>query len=150
MALYETSITIPATRERLFDFLIRPANIIKIAPPAAELKFLDAPEILELGCRFEFQVTAVGPAQRMTHEVTQFEPSSGYTESQISGPLKLYRHEHILEFEGETLTRVVDRIEFEPPGGLAGFLITEQWIRKSFDTGFEHRHVELKRLIDME
>lgn len=147
MPLYETSVDIPAARAHLFEFLIRPANIEKLAPPEAELTFLDAPDVLELGVRFEFQVSGIGPAQRMTHEVTHFEPSSSFTETQVKGPLKLYRHEHILEATSESITRIVDRIEFEPPGGIAGFLVTEQWIRKSFETGFEHRHNELKRLL---
>lgn len=146
MAQFETSVTLPLTCAQLFDFLIRPTNILQIAPPEAALKFIEAPDVLELGSRIEFEVTAVGPAQRLVHEITDFDAVAAFTESQVSGPLKLFRHEHIFEAGPNGNVRMIDRIEFEPPGGLAGFLITEQWLEKNLATGFEHRHRELQRL----
>ncbi len=148
MAEYETSVMIATTPERLFDFLIRPTNLLKISPPETKLKFLSAPEEFATGCRFEFQISAIGPVQRITHEITHLNRPLGFTERQVSGPLKHFRHEHILESNGDTHVRLINRIEFEPPGGLAGFLITESWIRDSLEAGFEHRHRELKRIIE--
>ena len=149
MAQFETTLTLSASRDHVFNFLIRPANILNLAPPDAKLKFLEAPVVLEFGSRFEFQMTSVGPAQILQHEITHFDTPCSFTETQIKGPLSAYRHEHIFESDHDGHVRLIDRIEFEPPGGLAGFLVTEQFIRNSLESAFEHRHQELKRLIEL-
>ncbi|GAB4162400.1 MAG: hypothetical protein Tsb009_39400 [Planctomycetaceae bacterium] len=148
MALFETSTTLNSTILTVFEFMIRPANLVKIAPPEAKLAFLDPPETLGPGCRFEFQVSGVGPVQQIEHEIIQFEHPRSFTELQIRGPLRAYQHEHIFHEQSNGSIQVIDRIEFEPPGGLAGFLINENWIRNSLQAGFEYRQRELKRLLE--
>ncbi len=147
MAEFEASVTLFCPHEAVFDFLIRPANVARISLPEMGVRLLDVPELLELGSRVEFEVTGYGPIQRLIHEITEFDHPNQFTETQLQGPLKSFVHQHIVESDGDRVL-VIDRIEFEPPGGLVGFLVTEERILQSLTRGFDHRHRELKKLLE--
>jgi len=147
MGSYEASTTLPSTTEAVFDFLIQPANALKLSPPAMGLNIIDAPERFELGSRFEFEVGGFGPVQQFVHEIIEINPPGSYTEKLVKGPLPHWVHEHIVEMHASGEVLVIDRIEFEPPGGLARFLVTEARILDSLATAFDHRYRELKRLM---
>src|SRR5579872_2627011 len=83
MPIFETSVTLDCPRERAFDFLLRPANVARIAPPDLGLSFTRAPEIVELGSRIEFKVQGFGQVQTMVHEITELVHPRQITERQI-------------------------------------------------------------------
>ncbi len=58
----------------------------------------------------------------------------------------MWIHDHLFEATPEGGVRVIDRIEFEPPSGLAGLLVTEDRIRSSLEDGFDHRYLQLETL----
>lgn len=148
MPTFEQSVHVSCPPETAFDFLTVAENIVRISPPEAQLKMIDAPERLELGSRIEFELGGWGPAQRILHEITEHQRPDRFTETLVRGPLKSWVHEHIIESGGDGAVRVLDRIYFEPPGGFAGFLVTEERIRDSLETSFEYRHRKLKRLLE--
>ncbi len=148
MALFEASIEIARAPADVFDFLIRPALVLQTLPDNAGIRYIDVPEVLTPGVRIEFDLTIVGPPQRCVQEISEFVRPGKFVESQISGPLPVWRHEHVVETDGAGGSRVTDRIEFAPPGGLAGFLITEDRIRDSLVKGFAHRHGRLKEILE--
>lgn len=145
---FEAAIDLCCTCEAAFEFFVQPANLLKILPSETVLRFVDVPERLELGSRLEFEISGMGPIQRVLHEIVEFNKPFGFTERQLKGPLKSFVHTHLIESNGSDMITVIDRIEFEPPGGLAGFLITENRILDALKYGFEHRHRELKRILE--
>lgn len=148
MALFEAEVKVDCSSETVFDFLIRPANIESISPSAMPIKFLNAPEIFEQGSRLEFELGGFGPPQRVTHEITEFERPTGFTETLTAGPLPRFVHQHEIRPDDSGGTVVIDRIEFEPPGGLIGTLITEQRLMDSFKKAFQQRHESLKSRLE--
>lgn len=144
MAEYRTSMVLPATQQRVFDYLIRPANLVKLLPDDSGVTVIDAPEILELGSRIELVVNVLGMKQRIVYEVSEFEPHSFFSERQVSGPLKSYCHEHRVEIRSGNEVELIDTIEFEPPGGLAGFVMTEKRILKNLEKAISHRYEQIK------
>ena len=44
--------------------------------------------------------------------------------------------------------RMIDRVIFEPPGGMLGFLVKESTILDGLEDGFIHREQELKRIVE--
>lgn len=149
MAEFKTSTTVACPVEQAFDFLIRPANAVRISPPALGLVFTQAPEVLEIGSRFEFKVQGWGQVQTLQHEVISLDRPRQFIEQQVKGPFKKWVHEHsvLVNSDGEVV--VFDRIEFEPPGGLIGLLITSQKIIDHLEEGFYHRHQELRRCLEV-
>jgi ligand-binding SRPBCC domain-containing protein len=148
MANFEATVTLNCPQEIVFDFLIRPAKVYEILHPDSGIRYVNVPELLELGSRIEFQIEGFGPVQHIVHEVVEFESPRRFVESQVTGPLGRWLHEHLVEPDAAGGILVVDRIEFEPPGGLAGFLVTADKILDSLQTGFDHRHQELKKLLE--
>lgn len=145
MASFQTETLLKAPAEQVFDFLVRPENVIKVTAPSVALKPVTAPDVLERGSRIELELSGFGPPQRFLYEVIEFERPFRFTETLVKGPLKAYRHEHVFEESGDG-TRVIDHVTFEPPGGMLGFLVTEDRIRKGLEQGFQFRYAELAKM----
>jgi ligand-binding SRPBCC domain-containing protein len=146
MAEFETQVELAATLEELFDYLIRPANMVELAPPGTSIRLIAAPEILQTGSRVEFDVSGMGPTQRFVHEILDCARPERFVERQLEGPFRSFHHEAVLTTAEAELVLLVDRIQFEPPGGLVGLLLTEARIRRFLESGYAHRHAELLRL----
>lgn len=147
MAVFETSITLEVTLEQAFDFLIRPANHEKLSPPGVGLRFVNPPDVFQLGSQFEFKIQAWGVVQTTRHEITEFRRPDLFVEQQVKGPLKSWRHEHRFQLDQNGHVIIIDSIEFQPPGGLLGMMATESKILDNLEDGFYYRHQQLKKLL---
>ena len=56
-------------------------------------------------------------------------------------------HQHLLEEGPAGHVVSIDRIDFEPPGGLIGFLVTKRKIIDQLEGIFEHRHRQMRKLL---
>lgn len=145
MPVFEASVTIDCPREQAFEFLLRPANVALISPPDLGLAFVSAPEIVELGSRIEFKIQGYGQVQTMVHEITALVHPHQITEKQIKGLFASWVHEHAFETNDRGQVVVIDRIDFKPPAGLLGMLITANRILEQLEDGFAHRHEQLQK-----
>lgn len=148
MAVFETSLTLDGSVERAFDFLIRPANHEKLSPPGVGLRFFNAPEEFALGSQFEFKIQAWGQVLSAKHEIIEFTRPTLFIEQQVQGTLKQWRHEHRFEIDQAGKLVISDYIEFLPPGGLLGLMVTESKILDTLEDGFYHRHQQLRKLLN--
>ncbi|HXY33074.1 MAG TPA: SRPBCC family protein [Planctomycetaceae bacterium] len=148
MPFLEASVSITCPVDRAFDFLTSTANLLHLVPEDLRLSVVNAPPQLTLGSRMEVQILAFGPPQNVTYEITEFSRPERFTETQVKGLLPRYVHEHVLLRQSNGNVLVTDRIEFEPPGGLMGFMLTADRLRTSLDRGLSHRHSALKRLLE--
>ena len=128
-------------------FLGCPANLPQISNPDLELEVLNAPPEVAIGKRIEFRITAYGFKQRATHEYLAVTEGM-IEESQVEGPLRAWRHSQRIEIAGSCHCRLFDDIEFEPPGGMLGYLLTEARIRESLEEGMNYRYAVLQELIE--
>jgi ligand-binding SRPBCC domain-containing protein len=150
MALFESKIEVNTDPGTLFDYIIRPDNIVNLAPSPPTLKFLDAPEKFSHNIQFEFQILGIGPLSNIVYEIIHFEEPSKFIEKQIDGPLESFVQEHHLEVLDNGRTLLYEKIEFEPPGGIIGFMMTEDRIRESLTEGYEYREYMLSRVFKEE
>jgi ligand-binding SRPBCC domain-containing protein len=144
MAEFVTQVELATTLERLFDYLIRPANMVELAPPGTSVRLIDAPELLVAGCHIEFDISGLGPTQRFVHEIVECARPERIVERQLKGPFRSFHHEAELKVAEADSVLLIDRIRFEPPGGLVGMLLTEDRIRRFLETGYAHRHAEMR------
>ncbi len=147
MPVFETSVTLDCPRERAFEFLLRPANVALISPPDLGLAFTSAPDVVELGSRIEFRIQGFGQVQTLVHEITHLVHPEQIVETQVRGLFSRWVHEHSFEATPEGTVIVTDRIDFQPPTGLLGFLVTANRILEQLEEGFEHRHEQLQKLL---
>ena len=132
--------------ETLFDFLIRPANVLRVSQPESRLQFIDAPEVISAGAELEFEVRAYGQPQSIVHEIIDVDPPRRILERMLHGPLEELEHEHLFEADGSGV-RLIDRITFVPPKGLIGLLLTEARLQASFEQSFAYRQRRLEQLV---
>ncbi len=145
MAVFESRTPLPCSAERAFSFLTRPANMKAIAPPDLDMVFVTAPEVIELGSKLVFKVRGFGIVQEFEHEIVEFEPQLSFREKMLRGPLPKWTHDYILEPADNDLVILINRIEFEPPGGLLGMIVTEQRVRDQLQDGHVHRSAALQK-----
>jgi ligand-binding SRPBCC domain-containing protein len=146
MATFERTICVARPITDVFDFFIRPANLIATAPPDFNLRLLAGPERVQLGARVRIQGGAWGVYLTVENEITAFEPPSFFTDEQRQGPLGKWAHTHRFE-EIPGGTRVLDHIEFAAPTGMLGLLVTEAMIANELEGAFEYRAKRIRELL---
>ncbi len=151
MEVFVASVILPRSREVTFDYLRRPANFLKMLPADAAGN-LDAklPPIMDVGSELDVKVKAFGMTVEIIHEVTSVIFQERIAVQQTKGPFKAWIHEQTFVDAPDGQTLLTNKIQFLPPGGMLGFVVTkkvihsnlEQWInhgqnllRKAFEAG---------------
>jgi ligand-binding SRPBCC domain-containing protein len=140
----ETFLACPAAV--VFDFLCRPANWVRLAPAELRLRLAEGPELLGLGARVTLQGRRWGVPHRTVSEVTGFEPNALLVVEQKQGPFGRWVHTHRLE-DSPAGTRLRDEIDYEPPGGLLGRLVTAASLAKELEEVMAYRTGQLRSLL---
>ena len=147
MPVFEASTPLLCSTAVLFDFLTRPANLIAVSPPELRLKLASGPEVLTLGTILTITARRWGFTQRFITEVTHFEAGRYFVEEQRHGPFRKMTHHHRVEAEGST-ARMVDRVEYEPPGGPLGLLLTAARIEQEMAELYAFRVAKFKEMLE--
>lgn len=147
MPHFEATTSLRGPVADVFDFLSRPANLTELTPPEFNVRLVEGPDRLQLGARVVLHARRWGFTQRLVSEVTAFEPDRLIVEEQREGPFPKWVHTHLLEAVPDG-TRMVDRIEFEPPGGMLGFLLTAESITSELQDLFAYREHRLQELLE--
>ena len=127
MPVFESRAELKTSAQELFDFLIHPEN-------------------LQPGSQLDCRVQAYGLVQEMTYEIVEFESPVRFREKMVKGPLQLWLHDYLIEPSSKPgYVTLVNRIEFEPPAGLMGFLVTADKISDALEDGFDYRRDVLEK-----
>ncbi|MEE3364576.1 MAG: hypothetical protein VX304_02940, partial [Planctomycetota bacterium] len=149
MPTFEARVALATTAETLFDFIVRPANLLEIMPSSTPLEVIAGPERLELGSELVVDLDGFGPTQRLAYEVTAFDEPRTFTETMVTGPLGAWAHCRTL-VPSDGMVELIEEITFEPPGGLAGLMLTASRIQESLKSSFAHRHRRLREILEAE
>ncbi|MEC0240363.1 SRPBCC family protein [Paenibacillus dokdonensis] len=94
-----------------------------------------------------FQATHFLIRQKLTSKVAQYKRPYYFVDVMLKGAFKSLRHEHIFE-EVNQKTLMKDKLIFEAPFGIIGW-ITERLILKKYMRSFlEHRNNQLKLMAE--
>ena len=146
MPQFESRIPLNASPEQVFDYILRPANLQAIAPPETQFVFVQPPAVIELGSRLTCKVQAYGVIQQLSYEIVEFAAPERIREKMVEGPLKLWLHDYIVEPNAVGGVTLVNRIEFEPPGGMMGLIVNASRIMEALEDGFHYRGKALKKV----
>ncbi|MGV2340902.1 MAG UNVERIFIED_CONTAM: hypothetical protein LVR18_45280 [Planctomycetaceae bacterium] len=102
---------------------------------------------MQEGARIEFRILSFGLRHRMAHEYRLVTESEIF-EVLVDGPLPAWQHRQQLQDLGPTECRLTDTVEFQLPGGMLRFMLTEERIRESLTTGMEFRYQALQQLAE--
>ncbi len=146
MPTFETEHRLPRPVAEVFEFFLRPANLPRLAPPELQLRVEVAPPLLVLGAQVTVTGRRSGVLQRITSEVTALEPGARLVVEQRAGPFQRWVHLHQFVAAPDG-TQVKERVEFEPPGGLLGLVVTAAVVEAELRWAFEYRAKVLKELL---
>jgi ligand-binding SRPBCC domain-containing protein len=145
MPHYTVTIEIARPLSDMFVFFTKPKNLVQFTPPDYNLELLTGPEVLARGERLVWQGRRFGVSQKIIQEVATFDLEKLIIVEQKQGPFKSWIQAHHFEPSGSG-TRIIEKIDFEPPGGMLGFLVTANSIRKELDNVSAFRAQKLKEM----
>ena len=125
----------PAT---LREYLGTTANFPSITDPELEFEIIEAPEIVTAGAEIAFSIITSGIRQVLRHRWTTVSDSQIVAE-QVMGPTQSWNHDQTVSAVGGGC-KLTETIVFEPPGGMLGFMVTEDAILQSLNSGTAIRH----------
>ena len=146
MAHYTTTLEIARPLAEMFAFFMTPKNLVQFTPPEMNLELLTAPDTLLLGARLIWKGRRWGISQKIIQEVATFEAEKLVIVEQKQGPFARWVQAHHFEASSNDGTRIVEKIEFDPPGGLLGLMISADAIRKDIEKMSAHRAGKLREL----
>jgi ligand-binding SRPBCC domain-containing protein len=145
MAQFEREMCIERPVAEVFAFFLQPVNIVLLTPPELHLRIVDGPERLALGARLTLRGRRWGFSHQVESEITRFEPETEFVDTQVKGPFQMWIHTHSFSaIPGGT--RVRDAIDFEPPGGLLGLVVTARFVEKDLEGIFAYRAQKLREI----
>lgn len=148
MPTFEAVTDLRCPPEAVYDFLIRPANALLVTPTELKATLVEGPEVLTVGSRVTVRVWKYGVSQTLTTVITALEPARLMRDEQPAngGPFRKFAHTHALEVTPDGC-RMLDRVEFEPPGGLLGMVVTEKVIVSELRSMFAYRDRRFRELL---
>lgn len=146
MATFESSARLNCSPAALREYLGVPANLPLISDPELELEVLEAPVVIKHDALIDFRISAYGFKQRMQHRYVEVSETEIVAE-QTDGPTRAWIHRQTIVDHGDGTCTLKDQIDFEPPGGMLGFVMTEDKIRESIKDGMEFRYETLQDLL---
>ena len=135
MKVYELKyrLELPRPRAEVFDFFSDPHNLEKITPPWLHFEIM-TPMLMGLrrDASIDYRLRLHGIPLRWKSEITAWEPPKRFIDQQMSGPFRLWIHEHHFhEIPGGTL--VTDEVLYAPPfGALANRLLVDRDLKAIF------------------
>jgi ligand-binding SRPBCC domain-containing protein len=147
MPRFETAANFPFPVGRVFAYLLRPANRVALAPPQLQLRLIEGPEVLVVGARVTVQGRRWGLSRRLVSEVTALEADASIVEEQREGPFRAWRHAQRFEALPDGGARLLDAIDYEPPGGMLGLLLSAGAVECELAGAFAHRDRRLRELL---
>jgi ligand-binding SRPBCC domain-containing protein len=146
MPSFDAVLTVPRPLAEVFEFFLDPANLVKVSPPELHMRLVEGPRRLQLGSVIVLQGRRWGVPQRVVSEVTAFESGASFVDEQRQGPFRRWRHVHRFEAVPDG-ARIVDHIEYEPPGGLLGLVATPQLLARDLEWVYTYRCEKLRDLL---
>jgi ligand-binding SRPBCC domain-containing protein len=144
---FEAAAEFACSPAALYDFLLRPGNIPKISPPELNVRLVEAPEIAEVGSRITLEARNLGMRHRLSVLITGLEPERLVADEQVEGPFRKYRHQRRLtETSGGVL--LAETIDYEPPGGMLGLLLSKARLEKYVKDTHDFRITAMRALLN--
>jgi len=138
-----SEVTLPASRDTLFEFFSDAFQLEKITPPWLNFKVLTpAPIQIQTGTLIDYRLRLRVIPIRWRTEISTWNPPHSFTDRQLKGPYSLWEHFHTFEeVDGGTL--VTDEVRYRVPGGV---LVHSLFVKRELQKIFQYRHDSMLEL----
>jgi ligand-binding SRPBCC domain-containing protein len=141
----ERSTVIARPRYEVFRFFADARNLERITPSFLRFHILTpAPIVMGAGTLIDYELHLYGMPVRWRTLIEEFAPERSFTDVQVRGPYRTWRHRHEFE-ESSSGTEMRDLVEYEMPLGAFGRIARSLFVRSSLDRIFDHRNASIKQ-----
>jgi ligand-binding SRPBCC domain-containing protein len=137
---------VPRPLEEVFEFFSDARNLQKITPSWLSFQVLTSGKIdIRTGTLLDYLLQWYGFPIKWQTEIVTWNPPHDFTDVQIRGPYKLWRHTHT--FTAETGgTQMVDLVNYELPLGILGAMARTLAVRRDLERVFDYRQEAIAAL----
>ncbi|MCL4281660.1 MAG: SRPBCC family protein [Flavobacteriales bacterium] len=139
---------LPIPRQEAWAFFSSAVNLARITPSymGFRIRHMHPPGGIQEGQRITYTVRPLlGLPLTWLTGITRVEAARTFTDEQLKGPYKLWRHRHSFE-EVPGGTVVCDEVEYQMPFGVLGELVHRLVVRRRLEQIFDHRQRTLQAL----
>lgn len=146
-AIFHARSRLRAPVSAVADFHAGPGALKRLTPPPVFVQ-VHSVEPLAEGARADFTLWFGPLPLRWLAIHSQVDPHSGFTDTQVSGPMLHWVHRHRWAADGEHFTLLDDRIEYQHLPGLRGLLTRLLFARPLLRFMFAYRHWVTRRAVE--
>ncbi|MGD2108962.1 MAG: SRPBCC family protein [Phycisphaerae bacterium] len=127
----------------VFAFFAEAGNLDRLTPPQLRFRILNPmPVVMEKGVLLNYRLRLHGVPFCWQSEITVWEPPHRFVDEQRKGPYRRWTHEHLFR-EKDRGTEVIDRVEYEVPGGR---LVHRLFVKRDVTSIFQYRRRKLTEI----
>jgi ligand-binding SRPBCC domain-containing protein len=139
MYTLQREITVPLSRDQVFDFFKRPENLSALTPPSMQFKILTpGPIEMSAGALIDYTVKIMGFENHWRTLIADYNPPERFVDVQLEGPYRLWHHTHRFVDHGHSTT-IIDEVRYIVPFGFLGRIINHFVIRYQLGAIFDYR-----------
>ncbi len=140
MPIFERQSEVNCSAQELFDWHLRPGAFLRLAPPWEPIELVSSEPVAD-GSRAVIRMPlAPGISTTWTAEHSAIIRGEQFRDVALSGPFAKWEHTHRMEPISEHRSRLVDRINYEPPLRFLANLVAGRLIRTKIERTFDYRH----------
>ena len=134
----------------LWDFFRKPRNLNQLTPKDVDFKIISGKsddfyegEIISYKIK-PFKLVALN----WVTEISQIKEGSYFIDNQISGPYKMWHHEHHFKSNADGTTEIIDKVKYKVPFYILGRLMHKIFIRRKLLDIFIFRQKKINELFN--
>ena len=137
---------VPLPLDDVFEFFSDARNLEVLTPAWLNFKILTrTPITIAVGTRIQYRLSWHGIPMRWTTGFTRWNPPHDFEDVQLSGPYKLWRHNHLFQaLNGGT--QMTDIVDYALPFGLLGRIAHALQVRRNVERIFDYRYDQIQRM----
>ena len=134
----------------LWDFFSKPSNLNKLTPEDVEFKIISG----KSDNFYEGKIISykIKPFKLVTlnwiTEISQVKEGSYFIDNQISGPYKMWHHEHHFKSNNDGTTEIIDKVKYKLPFYILGRISHKIFIKRKLIKIFNFRQKKIKELFN--
>ena len=139
------STAVQSPLEKMFGFFAEAQNLNAITPPWLHFRILTpTPILMGEGTLIDYSLRLHALPVKWRSRIEDWVPGEKFTDVQVKGPYRAWRHEHLFDDAGNGTTLVKDRVTYQVPGGA---LIHRAFVRRDLLRIFNYRQQRVSELL---
>ena len=134
----------------LWDFFSKPSNLNKLTPEDVEFKIISGKsDDFYAGKIISYKIK---PFKLVTlnwiTEISQVKEGFYFIDNQISGPYKMWHHEHHFKSNNDGTTEIIDKVKYKVPFYILGRISHKIFIKRKLIKIFNFRQKKINELFN--